>query len=106
MSEDVLAVRLEHVGRVRECMYLCVCYMTWEGSEARLETGRKYEIVKRFVSEHEDKRIIIVGDMNGHIGLLGEGVNENGRLLREVCEEMNLKILNKTIAENNVTWWS
>ena len=30
--------------------------------------------------ENKHGRILIVGDMNGHIGLLGEAVNENGQL--------------------------
>ena len=106
MSEDILAVRLENVGRVKESIYVCVCYMTREGPGARLENVRKYEIVKRFVNDHVNERILIVGDMNGHIGLLGEGMNDNGRLLREVCKEMNLEILNETIAEGKITWRS
>ena len=36
--------------------------------------------------------MVIVGDMNGHIGLLGEEVNENGQLPIDFTEEMRLEI--------------
>ena len=45
----------------------------------------KYEIVKRFVNENVNERIFIVGDMNGHIGLLSDRMNDNERLLRDAC---------------------
>ena len=47
---------------------------------------------------------IVIGDMNGHIGLLGTVENGNGELLREKCETMKLEILNETIADGGVTW--
>ena len=106
LSEDIMAVKLEYgelVGQ-RECLYVCVCYMTIEGQGAQAENKRKYECVKNFVSAHEDEKVLVIGDMNGHIGLLGERINGNGRLLREACEELNLEILNETMAEGRVTW--
>ena len=48
--------------------------------------------------------VIVVENMNGNIELLGEGVNGNGTLLREKCEERNLKILSETLAESKITW--
>ena len=47
---------------------------------------------------------MVVGDMNGHIGLLGESENGNGKLLREKCAKMKLGILNETLAEGKFTW--
>ena len=48
--------------------------------------------------------MLVMGDMNGHIGLLGEKENANGKLLREACEKMNLEILHETMAEGRITW--
>ena len=48
--------------------------------------------------------MLVVGDKNGHITLLGERPNLNGSLLRETCEGEGLEILNETIADGNVTW--
>ena len=78
--------------------------MTVEGQEGRVENRRKYEILKRFVRQHRNERVLVVGDMNGHIGLLGERINANGSMLREACEEESLEILNETVAEGKVTW--
>ena len=45
-----------------------------------------------------------MGDMNGHIGVLGEDVNGNGQLLLDFAEANELEILNVTMAEGRVTW--
>ena len=107
MSEDILAVRLERRsdnGNKCESMHICVCYMTVEGPNARDENRRKYEILKNFVNEYGNEEIIIMGDMNGHIGVLGERMNGNRELLREFCDETQFEILNETVAEGRVTW--
>ena len=105
MSEDIMIVKLDSVRQGRkECLYLCVCYMTIESTGGIRENRSKYEILKNFVSLHEDEKIVVVGDMNGHMGLLGESENGNGKLLREKCEEMKLEILNETLAEGKITW--
>ena len=109
MSEDILVVRVEMLGGQRgkrEEVFVCVCYMTVEGQNAPVENKRKYDILQKFVSENETERIIIMGDMNGHIGILGERTNGNGELLRGFCEEMRLEILNETIADGRITWQS
>lgn len=96
MSEDVMAARLEcTVGRYRENVILIVCYMTVERVEVRAENEGKYRIVER---------VIVMGDMNGHIGVLGEEVNGNGQLLLDFVEANELEILNVTMAEGRVTW--
>ena len=51
--------------------------MTIERAEARAENERKYRIVERLVQENKNERVIVMGDMNGHIGVLGEEVNGN-----------------------------
>ena len=109
MSEDILVVRVEMLGGEsgrREELFVCVCYMTVEGQNAQFENKKKYDILQKFVSEHGTERIIVMGDMNGHIGILGERINENGELLRGFCEEMRLEIFNETIANGRITWQS
>ena len=49
-----------------------------------MESRTKYDILNRFVSQHENEKILVMGDMNGHIGLLGERENANEKLLRNV----------------------
>ena len=51
----------------------------------------------------EDIESMVI-DENGDIGLLGEAINMNGRSVRDSCDECNIEILNKTIADGNVTW--
>ena len=65
---------------------------------------KKYDVVQQFVNKCKDEQVVVLGDMNGHIGLLGEEENRNGKMLREASERMNLEILNETIARGRVTW--
>ena len=107
MSEDIIAVKLEYgdeSGGQNGNVYICLCYMTVEGHGAADENRRKYDVVQQFVNKYKDEQVIVLGDMNGHIGLLGEEENGNGKMLREVSERMNLEILNETIARGRVTW--
>ncbi|KAG0715737.1 hypothetical protein GWK47_000111 [Chionoecetes opilio] len=105
MGEDIMAVRLEYkVRKGRERILVIVCYMTVEGTGARAENERKYRIVQRFVEQNRSENVIVMGDMNGHIGVLGEEVNGNGQLLLDFAEENELEILNVTLAEGRVTW--
>ncbi|XP_045120039.1 uncharacterized protein LOC123509656 isoform X1 [Portunus trituberculatus] len=105
-SEDVLAVRVECTdgrGRV-EKMVLVVVYMTVMGERAERENRRKYDILKRVVREHGGERVLVMGDMNAHVGILGERVNRNGEMLGDFVDEMELENLNVTFAEGRVTW--
>ena len=48
--------------------------------------------------------MIVMGDMNAHVGILGEQVNRNVETLGEFVDEMDLENLNETLAEGRVTW--
>ncbi|KAG0717650.1 hypothetical protein GWK47_054015 [Chionoecetes opilio] len=78
--------------------------MTVEGTGARAENERKYRSVQGVVEQNRSENVIVMGDMNGHIGVLGEEVNGNGQLLLDFAEENELEILNVTLAEGRVTW--
>ena len=105
-SEDILAARIEceSLNGKPVSMITVVVYMTVESERARRENRDKYEILRKIVREHNREKVIIMGDMNGHIGMLGERMNRNGEMLDEFVDEMNLENLNMTIAEGRVTW--
>ena len=64
--------------------------MTIESTGGIVEKRSKYEILNKFVSLHEDEKIVVVGDMNDHIGLFSESENRNGKPLSEKCEKIKL----------------
>ena len=105
MSEDIFAIRitLKEKGKKGNIL-LVVCYMTVEGRNGREDNVKKYEMVGRLTKEHKRDQVIVMGDMNGHIGILGENINGNGELLLSFAEENDLEILNVTMAEGRVTW--
>ena len=68
------------------------------------ENSGKYSLLKKIVREHTGERMIVMGDMNAHIGMLGERMNRNGEMLCEFTNEVNFENLNETLAEGRVTW--
>ena len=68
------------------------------------ENRRKYNVIKTVIKENKEKSILIMGDMNAHIGILGEKINKNGELLLPFTEENYLEIGNITMAKGKVTW--
>ena len=105
-SEDVLAVRVEcrnESGRA-ERIVVVVVYMTVEGDRAVTENGRKYSVLKKIARDYTGEKMIVMGDMNAHVGMLGEQMNRNGMMLDEFVNELSLENLNETLAEGHVTW--
>ena len=72
--------------------------MTVEGIEARQDNTVKYRIIKDIIRQNREIATIVMGDMNAHIGVLGERVNGNGELLLQFAEDEAMEILNNTIA--------
>ncbi|KAF2345171.1 Endonuclease/exonuclease/phosphatase [Trinorchestia longiramus] len=84
-SEDILVMRCEKV-QTNKCIILVMCYKTSMGPLAQEENVKKYTILERVVQEFCRFPMILMGDMNGHVGILGEKVNENGRKMIDFCE--------------------
>ena len=86
-------------------MIIIIVYMTTGDSNMVIEENRKkYNEIRKFIQQHRETETIIMGDMNGHIGILGEKINENGKLLLTFTEENDLEIGNLTKAIGKVTW--
>jgi len=108
MSEDIFAVKIEYATTMNERMQMVmiVCYMTVEGVRSERENREKYAFIKKVLDEYNNEMIVVMGDMNGHVGILGEPVNKNGELLNEFVFENELENLNVTMSEGKVTWSS
>uniref|UniRef100_A0A0P4VRU1 Endonuclease/exonuclease/phosphatase domain-containing protein n=1 Tax=Scylla olivacea TaxID=85551 RepID=A0A0P4VRU1_SCYOL len=71
--------------------------MTVEGEREVKENSRKYCTLK-IARDYGGERVIVMGDMNAHIGILGEQMNRNGEMLDEFVSEMDVENLNETLA--------
>ena len=80
-------------------MIIVITYMTVEG-----ENKAKYRVIGDVLEIFKNEKVLIMGDMNGHTGILGEAQNSNGKLLLEFAEEKELEILNHTIGQGSITW--
>ena len=102
--EDVLALLIEY--NKFDKYLIIVSYMTVEGPEAKDDNTKKFNCIKNIIERYPKQKIILMGDMNAHIGILGEKINNNGKRLLDFAENQNLEILNSTIARGKVTWTS
>ena len=90
--------------KIKQFIIICVYMTTGNKNEIIQENRRKYNIIKTVIKENKEKSILIMGDMNAHIGILGEKINKNGELLLAFTEENYLEIGNITMAKGKVTW--
>ncbi|KAF2348032.1 Endonuclease/exonuclease/phosphatase [Trinorchestia longiramus] len=102
-SEDILVTRCEKV-QANKCMILVVCYMTTTGPLAQEENVKKYTTLEIVVQEFISFPVIVMGDMNGHDGIHGEKVNENGRKLMDFCEGNEFENFIVAIGNSLHTW--
>ena len=58
----------------------------------------------KIVREHAREKVIVMGDMNAHVGILGEQMNRNRVMLDGFVNERDLENLNETLAEGRVAW--
>lgn len=97
---DMMTVR---ITEGKDEWWITVLYVGVEGRENHQENRKMYEAVVDIKEEVGDKKWIIMGDLNGHIGLNNERVNTNGRLILEFVEKAGVKIKNWEL-ENPITW--
>ena len=83
-------------------LIIIVAYMTVEGPLAK-ENSEKYRILGDLLNIFKERDVVIMGDMNGHTGILGEKTNTNGIRLLEFAEASEVEILNHTL-QGGVTW--
>ena len=55
------------------------------GERADRENSMRYDLLKKAVREHREERVLLMGDINPHIGLLGERMDRNCEILGGVC---------------------
>ena len=73
-------------------IYMFLVYFSVSDAELNEEI---YQKIIENIRILEDKNIIVLGDFNGHIGLIGEQpVNKNGKIVLRLMEESNLVLMN------------
>ena len=94
-NEDILAcfIKNEHLN-VQGILLICVYMTTGRTDIVIQENKRKYKEIEKIIKKHKDKEILIMGDMNAHIGILGEKIDKNGESMLAFTEENDLEIGN------------
>lgn len=97
---DVLTVKMKEQGID---WWVTVVYMGVEGRTNYEDNSQLYEALMSLKERVGQNRWIILGDLNGHIGLMEETVNRNGQLILDFAGDSEMKIKNWEL-ENPVTW--
>ena len=100
-AEDVMGVSLTKNDHK---IVIIICYMSTERNENYRENVVKYRAVRSLVEANVDEEIIIMGDMNGHVGIMDEPLNRNGEMCLEFCERHDMTILNRIWCEYTPTF--
>ena len=101
-----------------ETLFLIVCYK--EDRESKFKTDDYFERIKGLIVEFRMKNIIMVGDLNGRIGLLNDNeqfklksrdsediiINSQGRNVIDFCNETALIIANGRLEKGRCTFFS
>ena len=90
-SEDVFITKIKRPNE--SALIIITCYMTVEGNnEGHRENTSKYQYLNEICTQYRCEKILIIGDMNGHIGILNENINRNGEKLLQFTENQNMEI--------------
>ena len=90
--------------KVEKILVINVYMTTGNTNQIIQENKKKYKEIKEIMKQHKDKEILVMGDMNAHIGILGEKIDRNGENLIIFAEENNLEIGNITNTIGKITW--
>ena len=52
--------------------------------------------LKKILEINDNELVLVMGDSNADIGILGKKINKNGELLKDLIEQLNRVNLNRT----------
>ena len=85
-------ILVSHVNIRKLDFILIIVYIS---TNDELRNINIYKELKKITSKYVNKKLIFLGDFNGHIEILGkQKLNKNGKTLLKFVEDNNLNILN------------
>ena len=95
-NKDILVIKGE-IGGIN--VKIIMTYLATESRPINLSKERNQKIKEKLEillnKINEDDNLILMGDFNGHIGIIGkQKENENGRILKDLANKYNLVITN------------
>ena len=91
------------VTEQKDVWWVTVVYMGVEGRDNYEDNRKLYDALLETKEKVGKDKWIIMGDRNGHIGLMNEKVNTNGHMILDFIEKTGYRIQNWEL-ENPVTW--
>ena len=100
-SEDMLLIE---TIKAKEKHIIATVYLSVNDIEKNKEMTKE---LKNITEKYKEEKLMIVGDLNAHVGLIGnQSINQNGRLVRELMEQTSLIMMNidKEKTTGKITW--
>ena len=91
------------VTEQKDVWWVTVVYMGVEGRDNYEDNRKLYDALLETKEKVGKDKWIIMGDRNGHIGLMNEKVNTNGHMILNFIKRTGYRIQNWEL-ENPVTW--
>ena len=96
-------ILVAHVN-IRKLDFILI--LVYISTNNELRNIKIYKELKKIASKYDNKKLIFLGDFNGHIEILGkQKLNKNGKTLLKFVEDNNLNILNlDQNCQGLITW--
>ena len=96
-SRDIEIIWVSIKRRNQSPIFMGVYYGKQEGEGKKEDIESEMsELTEEILELEREGEIILFMDANAKIGLMGEGVSRNGKLLKEVMEETTTYVINGT----------
>ena len=100
-NEDILIIE---VNKGKEKHIIATIYLSVNDTDKNKKLTNE---IKEITEKYKDEKLIVMGDFNAHIGIIGEqSLNQNGRLIRKLMECSDLILLNidENKTKGKITW--
>ena len=96
ISESELEILWVSMRRKLSCpLYIGVYYGKQESRSNKEEIEEEFFLLSNEIKQIEkDGEVILTMDGNAHIGIMGEEISRNGKLLKQLCSDNELGIMN------------
>lgn len=101
-NERVIWLRVAGSGGAN--LYVAFAYAPVQGTDVKQVRRFWQQLSERATELGSKGDVVVMGDLNGHVGEGGRGSNSNGKEILEFCRVHEMEVLNQEWAPHEFTW--